>query len=438
MTAVIEKAEAQGRAPPARVRTSSLLVAVPALAWHLFGALLVARLIAFPSTLDEIEHLSFIRWMERAPSLLPHYERMRILAPDLAHWTNTTNYVVHPSPYYLFIGLFDRLFGGNVLTLRLVDIAISTTAVALILWAGFRVLSGWRERAAFAAFLVGFPKLAIVAGMINNDNAAFLAAGVGFACLLAWQRRAGWREAAFLAFGLAFCGWTKLTVLLMVGLSALIAEALRATSGARKASLPGFLIISSGGLVGAIPTIANFARYGAPLYESPTFAGPTTHPLVLSLPKYANLFFWQMGVKWSAFEPSPLIARIGLVIVLLLASLVVVLTMLRQGSNSGSLDEAGPWRLAAGSALALIPILALHLWFGWSAMRETGFIDAAQPRYYYGLWPGISFGLALLLVWRPKSVVLFALCAGAALILLLSTPGPWLLADLLTHRPVPV
>ncbi|MGH7011824.1 MAG: hypothetical protein ACREEX_13405, partial [Caulobacteraceae bacterium] len=87
---MIEKAEAQGRAPPARVRTSSLLVAVPALAWHLFGALLVARLIAFPSTLDEIEHLSFIRWMERAPSLLPHYERMRILAPDLAHWTNTT------------------------------------------------------------------------------------------------------------------------------------------------------------------------------------------------------------------------------------------------------------------------------------------------------------------------------------------------------------
>jgi hypothetical protein len=404
-------------APEHRDRIFSRVAAGLALGFQLLGALLVALLSPFPTSLDEGQHLSFIRWLEARPALFPPYEEMRVLAGDGRTFTGVENYLNHPSPYYWLMGAVDRLSGGSVLALRLADAALATAGIGLMLAAGFRVLKGWRERALFAALLVLFPKLGVVAGMINNDNAALVATGAAFLGLVLWHQRDGRREALFLAAALALAGWTKLTVLLMLGFGVALAELLRPGLLARLRAAPvNWLILAAGGLLGSIPTLVNFARYGRALYHSHFYFVPVAERADVGFFDYAGLFFWQLAVKWPAMEPGGVTGAIGLVLVLALAGLACA-TLER--------DAAG--RVAVGLMLSLVPTLLLHLQFGWESVREDGFLHMAQTRYYYGVWPGFALGLALLWrAWRP-GLARRAATAGV-LIALLVTSTPFMVA----------
>jgi hypothetical protein len=157
-----------------------------ALSWHAVNGLFAARMGAFPATLDERQHLSFIRAMEAAPQLPPRYEVLRVLDPSGARFAASVNHLNHPSPYYLAMGPVDRLVGGSALGLRLATSAGRCSRPA-------SECSGWPERAVFAAPLVLLTR----------------------------------RSALLPALGLALCGRSNHTVLMMVGFGALIAEVLR-------------------------------------------------------------------------------------------------------------------------------------------------------------------------------------------------------------------
>jgi hypothetical protein len=376
----------------------SWAAAVLALAWHATNGLFAALMGRFPATLDELQHLSFIRWMEREPRLLPRYQDLRVLDAGAERFTATANYLNHPSPYYLLMGLADRALGGSILGLRLADLGLSLCAVAVMLIAGFRVLTGWRERAVFAAVLVLFPKLGVVAGLISNDNAALLAAGVAFLGLIEWQRRPVAGTALLLGFGLALCGWTKLTVLLMAGFAVVVAEALRLWTDKARPRAGAYAILVGGLLVAAAPSLANLAAYGRPLHHSDAFYVPPVHRVALSFGRYALVFLRNMEEKWAALEPSGPAQQFGLYLVLGLAASAVVVGLGRMRGRLRADDSAPAWRAACGLILATLPVLVLHLYFGWRTFVEDGFVEMAQTRYYYGVWPGFALGLTLL--WR--------------------------------------
>ncbi len=361
----------------ARSSLSGALIALGALTYHLVGALGVSRASVFPSSLDELQHLSFVRWMERWPRLFPHYETMRTLAPNGSEWTPVGNYLNHPSPYYLLMAGIDRLSGGSIGALRAADTTLSLAALAVLLWGGFRVLTGWRERSVFAALLVAFPKLSVISGMINNDAAAFLAAGLALVGLLAWQTNGTWRDALLLALALAFAGWTKLTVFLMVGWAILFAEGLRLSAGGKSPRPLGLALITAGVAIGGLPTLVNLSRYGRPLFHNLAFFIPHTQRLAITFPGYARLFFLQLSQKWSAIEPAPPLAQLGLWLCLALAGAACVtgFAAIRAGDRLSA-----AWTTAMGFILALIPTLALHLMFEatWRCGARTN--TSAWPR----------------------------------------------------------
>ncbi len=139
----------------------SALAAFLALAFHAVNGLAALWLSVFPTTLDELQHLSFIRTMAVSPRVFPDYDRMQVLDVNAHAFTATINYLSQPSPYYIAMAGADRLTGGDVTALRLVDLGLSLAAVALILVAGFQLLKDWRSRAVYAAALGScFPRSA--------------------------------------------------------------------------------------------------------------------------------------------------------------------------------------------------------------------------------------------------------------------------------------
>ena len=380
----------------------SKVAAACALGFHALNGLLAALMDRFPSSLDELQHLSFVRAMAARPRLLPDYDNLRVLAGPGGGFTDAPNYLNHPSPYYLLMAPLDRLMGGSILGLRLANLGLSLAAVAILLLAGFQVLRGWRERAVFAGALVLFPKLGAVAGLINNDNAALLAVAVAVLGLVAWQREPTWRAALLLATGLTACGWTKLTVLLMIAFSVAIAEGLRLWRTRRLPQVRVRAIIAAGFVLAAIPSVANLATYGRLLHHSDVFTVPMAERADLGFAQYVWLFLRYMGEKWAALEPTDLIQRLGLFLVVGLAA-TAVFVGLREPANEGDEpDEAAGWRVAVAMILATLPVLAIHIYFGWRTFREDGFLEMAQMRYYYGLWPGFALGLGLLWLRFPR------------------------------------
>lgn len=397
----------------------SWLAAIAAMAAHAVNGAVTSAVGVFPVSLDELQHLSFIRAMERTPQLLPRYQDLRVLTPDASAFTAAPNYLNHPSPYYLLMGLADHALGGSIAGLRLVNLLLSLAGVAVLLVAGFQLLKSWRERAVYAAVLVLFPKLGVVAGLINNDNGALLAAGFTFLGLARWQARPSTGSAALLAAGLALCGWAKLTVLLMMAFGAGFAELIGLTRSGAPRSAAHYGLLACGLAVAAIPSLANLAAYGRVLHHTSAFFVPIGQRAVLGFPGYARLFLAAMAEKWAALEPTRAVQQCGLWAVIALAGAVLVVGLRgRGGAAAGDGDEAAAWRVACGLILATAPVLLLHLYFGWRTYREDGFLEMAQARYYYGVWPGFALGFACL--WgrfAERPLWRFAVTAATGLLL---------------------
>jgi len=393
---------AGGEGPVALDRNArlSLVAAGGALCLHVLNGLVSALMGAFPASLDELQHVSLIRTLEASPRLFPSYDSLRDIDPRTLQFTAQANYLNHPSPYYLLMGLVDRAAHGSILALRLTDLGLSMLAVLIMLVAGFRALAGWKERALFALLLVLFPKLGAVAGLINNDNAALVATAVAFLGLIEWQRKASPATGLLLAAGLVLCGWTKLTVFLMAGFAVLIAEGLRIAARGSRAPLAAYGALLGGFAVGAGPTLVNILSYGRVLHHSTAQAVPLALRVHLSFGRYATVFLGNMVAKWAAVEPSTVLQALGLAVVLTLAIAAMAVGGRRLSDTEGD-GTAAAWRVASGFIAATVPVLLLHLYFGWRTYVEDGFVDMAQARYYYGVWPGFALGFALL--WRTAT-----------------------------------
>jgi hypothetical protein len=315
--------------------------------------------IPFPAPIDELEHLSFVRAMEREPPMFPDYTQLLIFDPDLSKFSATPNYLNHPSLYYLAMATLDRPQAGpdvSARRLRLFNTALSTLAVAIMLLAGAAGFPDAGSRLTFGLFLVLFPKSNILGGLINNDNLAFLAAAMTFAGLLPFLRRQDVWGAVLTGVGLALAGWSKRNIAIMLGFSAAICVLLEILRPPRP-PLGKFGHTGAIAAVGIIPTLHNLAMLGQPLFLS------TTHNAVsladrpeLSFPNYFWLFLRQLASKWPAFEPGSVVQMLVPVIILALAA-IASWRAIRNVHTSGVTDPSG--MVVAGFVLALVPSLLL-------------------------------------------------------------------------------
>lgn len=396
-------AETRARAVAAIVVGTSVLI-----------AFLFAIGVSFPNAFDELAHVSAVREQVARPLLFPDLRAYRLLdADDLTQWSGAGNYLNHPSPYYLGMAAFAQLTDA-ILPARCLNIALSTAALLLVLYAGWRHFETAFGRAVFAIAAASFPKQPVIAAGVNNDNLAACAAAAVFAGM-AGARGAGW----WLAGGLALAGWTKLTALLALATVVGCRQLWRSVHRQTRWLAPENIIVAAGLAAGCIPYAVNLLQIGHVLYvnEDHFRVSGDARPALDAI-DFLRVFFTQMAMKWSASEYSlPLVVAAALM--LFAPALAVTATMATR-------DAA---RICVPYLIGGVVTLTIHALFGWTAFQRIGDLTIAQTRYYNVLWPGIAFGAAMLIarlrlssLWvaMPLTVVLLipTVIGGAAIALL--------------------
>lgn len=388
-------------------------VAAIAIGINLLVAILFAMWIAFPTGYDELAHVSAI-WAQVAdPQLFPDLRAYRLLDPEhLTRWSDASNYLNHPSLYYLAMAAVTRV-SDTLRTLRGVNIALSVAALLLVVHAGWQRFDTAFGRAAFAVAAAAFPKQPIIAAGVNNDNLAACAAAAVFAGM-AGARGAVW----WLAGGLALAGWTKLTALIALATVVGCRQLWRSLRGETRWLGMENIAVAAGLAVGAIPYVANLLQIGHLLYinEGFVFVPPASRP-VLDTAGFLGWFITQAAMKWPAAEQSlPLIVAAALTLT------APILTLL-------AVRKPDAARIVAPYLIGLAVTLTAHILFGLSAFERLGDQSTPQTRYYNILWPGIAFGAAVT-VARIRATSLAAALACAVLLLVPTAAGGILIAQL--------
>lgn len=380
-----------------------LLLPMPVLlvVWIYFTMTLLGALSSpFPTIFDELQHYSVIRAQFEDPALFPDWSRYLLLREsDLTHWSQTPNYINHPSLYYL---LLAPLMGvtSNPLVFRVIDVLLSTGALTIVAVAVHRRVPGQiAPPALFAVMAASFPKAMVVGGIVNNDNLAAMASAVLFAGLVGLQGEAWW-----IAAGLAIAGWTKLTALIALSTVVCAWLGVRVISGSLKPWDRIVLFAGAGVTLGAIPYLVTYMRTGHALWVSEAaWRVPTAERAHLDLAGFSEYFLKLFVLKWPASEGlySYPVAIVGLLTPLLLAAMCMRERVLRP--------------LTMAYAVGVSVLFTIHLAFGWRSFQELGDLTIAQTRYYNVLWPGIALAATtgasrLSQHWKPAKWVAAVIC----------------------------
>lgn len=370
------------------------------LAMHMMLALFVVFVVPFPSQIDEIQHLSVIRAQYEHPALFPDWSQYKMLRlDDLTRWSGFSNYINHPSLYYLLLSPLMALT-SDPLPFRLFSVLLSTAALGIVMVAVHRrFASDVVPPALFAAFAASFPKAAVVGGMVNNDNLAALAAAMLFGGMLGLPGAAWWVMA-----GLAIAGWTKLTAFIGVATVAGAWIGIGLLRGRVKWTDRMVWFACIGVALGAVPYLVTFARIGQFLWVNEAFwRVPIAERISLDMIGFAGWFFKGLVLKWPASELSYTLPF----------ALILILTPLVLGAVGLRNRAIQPW--AGAYAIGLVVLVAIHFGFGWRSYVTLGDLTIMQTRYYNILWPGIALAAtmgtaSLARRWRPAAPIAVILC----------------------------
>jgi hypothetical protein len=351
------------------------------LAAHIFVASSVALYSFFPSSYDEIAHISFIKAMADAPVLFPHYGDYRLLDPkDLSLWTSEPNYLAHPSLYYLFMAPLWSLTGGNVLALRFADVFLSSLGLALTAVAGAKLIEAPRTKLLFILLVFCFPKNPVIGGIVSNDNFVLIAAGLFF-----WGCASERHRTLFLCLGLILAGWTKLTALVGLGAAAGFLVLYSTLHDREPLFRRTHLALAFATLLGFVPYAVNWLRTGHLLYvpQNSFWVLPADQRPDLNIFTFASVFFWRIADKFPALD-----RMMNDTLPLALLVLVSLAALASQGEEKAR-------RVAMSFLFALAVFVPIHFFYAWQTFLSAGQTIDAQPRYYNELWPGFALALAL-------------------------------------------
>lgn len=406
--------------PTARGADAARLLLIVCIGLALYTGIVVARTHPLGTGFDEIAHLSFVVAVRDHPTLFPAWGTYVLLDPLGGGWTSTPNWIAHPPLYYLIASPLTALFPGDVLPLRLFDVALDLSGLALMALAGLNRLRGTLARVVFVAAVFGPPMTLGVSGLVNND--ALMRFEIG---LLVYAAFAEQRRPVLIALMLAALGWTKIHGFVAGSLFVAMLHLGDLRSARARLASPATALLVLGVGVGLVPHVANFVALGRPVWVPPAFPDwfrqvPPDVRATVSILDYARVWFRDLALLLpyhaSIFEARPL----------LLALFVLPFTALRRAAA----PDPATRDLALACLAAVAATTALLFAYGWSSFRATGSLEEIQTRYFLPIWPMLAFTLALGVAALPRLVA--PLVAAALLIGLAaaSPPGYALLAEL--------
>jgi 4-amino-4-deoxy-L-arabinose transferase-like glycosyltransferase len=366
--------------------------------FYLTSAVTVSLIEPYPVDMDELAHYSYVRHSADVREIFTDHDASFLLEKDNPDkWSNTSNYLSHPSLYYLSLGIIFNITGDNpaheIALLRSANVILSASAITLLFLLGTRLFKTPLTHLVYAAAISMLPKMAIVGGIINNDNLALFGAACAF---LGTQRfledRITPGTAILTGSGFALAALAKLTAGLSIGLMVMFAHAsqFRRFQATNRKGLLYLSIISVFVLAGVFPYLVNYITIGKPIYiNDAAYALPyLEYQLTLNTGEFIQHFFRRLVEKWAAYEPSNFFQILSFFIVLLLA-LTGTLRCLSHKRQSQPLRLLITCSLAATLIMLVIHIHHLHdMYF------KTGHLGGATVRYYIPVWPAIAMAAA--------------------------------------------
>ena len=398
------------------------------LLFHVVSATMVSRLEPFPASIDELAHYSYVRHAAVVKTMFINHEESFLLnESDLKRWSDTNNYLSHPSLYYRFMSMAYSISGEDpkqeIARLRAANIFMSSAAIAILFTVGFRTFRSSVSHIVFAAAASMLPKIAVVGGIINNDNLALFGAACSFLGL-SWlmEKRDSAGIALLTGTGFALAALAKLTAGLQVGLMIVFVHA-----GMYRKFLPVsrkhtyyIAILLALAIVGISPYLLNLVTMGKPIYinDSSYAALYLGHHSNLDSWGFVGHFFSRLVVKWAAYEPSNFYQILSFFCLLILAAMGLARTFFDKGAN----HHLG---IILKSAFAAILIMLFtHIYYLHAMYEKTGHLGGATIRYYIPIWPAVAMaaasGIELITNERARSYLLMLL-----LILLISSTAPF-------------
>jgi hypothetical protein len=385
---------------------------------------------------DEVAHASYIAHLQHSGETWPAFADMRMLDPSNFRFTGGTNYLNHPSPYYLLLARLGPDLEGHpraILVHRLFNVVFAAIGLAALMAIG---LVAGLPRLTLYAYIVPLaciPVLAPLAGAVNNDNAAF--AGGAIAALAAFQLLVTGSRASLLA---ALCGvivasWAKFTGLLLAG--GLVAGVLLWLLWRGRLQHRWIVPIAIAALVAGAPYVALFAQYGSPTPMTPgELAMIKTGALAagwdsaerMGPAAFAAHFVSEFVLEWMpTLKPRNVMnyAALAIPVAAALCALAGILVAVRRIASG---QESPLDIVIAAGALAFAGTFFIHGIFGYRLHTEFGWMTTAYPRYYLPLVALLPLaGLGLLgAIKRPaaRAILLVFLIAGPLVFRLLGEP----------------
>ncbi len=366
----------------------------------------------YPSPFDELEHVSYVAYLQETRSWRPMFEAMQTLViGDLTRWDQRPNYLGHPSPFYWFETLFlDRALPLHeaVTRVRLGSAALAVGGIGLALWAGWR---HFRQSPlallVFCALVALCPKLLATTGQVTNDALAIGAGGLAYWGASIEARRRGIGVAAC-ALGLMLAMWAKPNAALAIGAALGVYAVLRLR--ARPWLIP---TMAAGSAAGSVPYWPILAKYGAlvPITVE-QFGHVHSVPGAAYIPAFlftvAYTFCLEQTGTWPILDAASVVA--AALAWLLFAAMVAggVLALRRPGRGTVQL-------LAIAGPVAFLAVFPIHFWF--SAVKLGGSLPAASFRYYLPIWPFTVHALGYaVMTTGPRWRRTLAWLAGAVLV----------------------
>lgn len=363
---------------------------------------------------DQGNHLSYVIYLTRYPTLLPDFRSMTLYnwAGVLGNCTlydvyqGTINNMTHPPLYYhlmALLGGIDFLPDGraivDVMRLRILNTGLSFSAILLAFYLGYTRIKSRSPliHALYAFAIVTLPMLAFLGSSINNDNLALLALMIFFAGLLRYEEeKLDWKTYTLIGVGFLIGGLTKLTTalmcLLMLG-TILILDIIR-TKSLRLILKRGFLIVLPCFLIFLAYELWIRKTYGSwqpslynldPEYFYRTeFYTPPDQRLPLTFLQYVRRFAEGIGHTWSSLytDNAGLNAKMHNGLLGLVYWVPVALTAFAavRGLIKKTKDP-----LALPVTVGFFGVIAYHFYSNWTGYPISGYLGGCQARYYLAM-----------------------------------------------------
>lgn len=400
---------------------------------HLSASILVLTRGPFPSDLDELEHFSYAIQMARNPQIFSDYTNMQIV--DLNNpggYLERKNYLTHPTLYYHLLALVadpdDASIEDNAFRLRLANLAVSATAILMLLLIGRRILKNPEALLIYAAVIAITPKAAVLGGMINNDNLALLASALTFAGLVRLMKNGiAIPTAVMIGAGFAIGSWAKLSAGVLLGLWILFCHlpALGKLPRANRNRTPYVICLLIFVAVGVAPYVVNLFTYGFPLFTGHWVGNPGEKVQTLGLGLFLYQEVEQFFLTWATFTFDAG-DFLSLSAVLGLAALGTWQARFRHHPEHPSI----PARLAIAGVAVFAGTLVINFAFAYKMYLDLGLLSAMAFRYYLPIWTAIAIAAALGVSAIKAQPWKHALIIGLPILLFYSHTAP-LVADLL-------